>query len=102
MSQQKPKYEIYKLKYAKWTNEQGVPQWTMYVVGYKGFVDGEWVQPTEIKVMFDKVYVTYKTFDGDKESGIGVHEIPRDAGMEIFRRPLKQENGESEKTDNKG
>jgi hypothetical protein len=79
----KPKTEIYKLKFDRYTDKDGVQHWALYVVGQAGYMYGELVTPESIKLSFDKIIVTYN--DGR------THEFKHTDDCEIFRRPIKDE-----------
>jgi hypothetical protein len=83
----KSKTEIYKIKFGSFTDKDGVPHWTIYAIGFPGYVHGEVVTPVKIKLLFDKVLVTYD--DGR------THEFLRTSDCEIFRRPVKEKEEEN-------
>jgi hypothetical protein len=85
----KPKTEIYKIHQGRFTDKDGVPRWAIsYEIGSSGYVYGGLVTPVEIKLLFDKVLVTYD--DGR------THEFKKTDDCEIFRRPVKEKEKEEE------
>lgn len=71
--------EIYKIKFNKYHNEQGVPCYTLYTLGVNGYVDGEYLTPQKISIRKERVIVEFA------ELGIR-HEFEYSKDVEIFRR----------------
>jgi len=77
--------EIYRIKFNKWINEQGIPCYTFYTLGAKGWVDGEYLTPQKISIKKGRVIVEFE------ELGIR-HEFSNSPDVEIFRREIQKEN----------
>lgn len=71
--------EIYRIKFGKYTNENGVPCCMLYTLGATGLVDGELLTPKKITVKNDEVIVDFE------ELGIR-HEFTRTDDVELFYR----------------
>jgi len=53
------KKEIYRVKFSKYINEQGIPCYTMYTLGGTGLVDGEELTPLKITLRGGKITVNF-------------------------------------------
>lgn len=71
--------EIYRIKFAKYLNENNIPCCMLYTLGATGLVDGELLTPKKITVKDDKVIVDFE------ELGIR-HEFTRTDDVELFYR----------------
>lgn len=79
--------EIYRIKFGKFTTEQGIPACTMYTLGGTGIVDGEMLTPQKITVKDDKIIVKFV------ELGI-IHVLPYSADVELFYREKQKKNAD--------
>jgi len=71
--------EIYKIKFNKYINQDGIPCYTLYTLGMQGWIDGEFLTPQKITIKKERIIVEFE------ESGIR-HEFTYDNTVEIFRR----------------
>jgi len=71
--------EIFKIKFNKYTGENGILCYTLYTLGAPGWVDGEFLTPQKITIRKERVIVEFV------ELGIR-HEFAFDSSVEIFRR----------------
>jgi hypothetical protein len=71
--------EIYRIKFSKYINEQGIPCYMMYTIGKPGDVDGEFLTPEKISIEKGRVIVRFA------ELGIR-HEFTLTPDVEIYRR----------------
>jgi len=51
--------ELFRIKFAKYINEQGIPCYTMYTLGGTGLVDGEKLTPIKITLRGGKIIVNF-------------------------------------------
>ena len=84
--------EIYKIKFNKYSNEQGVPCYMMYVLNSPGWVEGELLTPSLISIIKGKVIVGF--------TNGATHEFIYTPDVEIFRRDKNAK--EVQTTDNEG
>jgi len=71
--------EIYRIKFGRWVNEEGIPCYTMYSLDATGMVDGELLTPQKITIRNNRVKVEFG------ELGI-IHEFAFTDDVEVFKR----------------
>lgn len=81
----KSQTEIFRVKFSKYINEQGIPCYMMYTLGGTGIVDGELLTPKKITIVKQRVRVEFE------ELGI-IHEFAFTDDVEIYRRDKIQED----------
>jgi len=77
--------EIHRIKFNKYTNEQGIPCYTMYTLGGTGLVDGEKLTPIKITLRGGKIIVNFA------ELGIK-HVFAYTDDVELFYRDKTEED----------